>query len=748
MNSLTEALRTLPHIIVAGASERPYSLGEQVMSALLSAPFAGGITPVNPRHKTVGGLKSFPNIGKTAEPAAAALILTPPETHETLYKACLKKQIRHVIVIQDRQNLSEEQYQTARQAVQKAVQSGLSVLFANPAGIQIPSLPFHTAAGGVPAAGSFAVVSGSDASHQTILSALKRAGQGVSDGLCLNYRLHPENGAKLLDRLAENPTTQTAVVEFNPDDDLRSLFSAIRRFTRSRTLILFCTHAADHTEQAVLRRLGRRCNFLAACSPEELAAAVHAAAYRPYAVQKLHLLADSFCGHLDSTAADSGIRLIRPSENESGQTAYIPADSAVRYRGSADSMLQNSSTEAVLVSVCAESERAAETVRVLSVLQRQHGKPLAVCSPFSDGLMQFARPEQALAAFKMCNIRTCNLEARQQYAKPLPSYLKTPQRETVRAASESGDYGKLAKALHLPEYQSEPAFPAVRLEYVRHPRYGSVLLLRQHGRTHALLPPFTTSDAEFLIRKTAAKRHAKALHQLLYTLNSLNGSALPFSVRTDIGSHGISTDFIPEPDDVHDTPPNVFAPYPEHLTHDFPLKNGQILHIRPMRPEDAEAKQQFVQNLSPQSRYTRFMTQTNELPPATLARLSDTDYHSECALAAFDAEGNIAGVCRFSRISDAECEFSISLSENVRGQGLAAHLLSTVVQTASKQGYAFMSAEILKNNTAMLKLAGKSGFSLRPSASDNDIIEARRSIAAPPAGLTNRLKQQILAQKP
>ncbi|WP_373741717.1 GNAT family N-acetyltransferase [Neisseria sp.] len=745
MNSLTEALRTLPHIIVAGASERPHSLGEHVMSALLSAPFSGSITPVNPRRKTVGGLKSFPNIGKTAEPAAAALILTPPETHEALYKACLKKQIRHAVVIQDRQNLSEEQCQTARQAAQKAVQSGLSVIFANPASIQIPSLPFHTAAGAMPAAGSFAVVSGSDASHRTILSALKQADQGVSDGLCLNYRLHPENGAKLLDKLAENPATQAAVIEFNPDDDLRSLFSAIRRFTRSRALILYCTHAADHTEQAVLRRLGRRCNFLAACSPEELAAAVHAAAYRPYAVQKLHLLADSSCGHLDAAAADGGVRLIRPSENESGQTAYIPADSAVHCRGLADNLLQNSNTEAVLVAISSESERAAATVRTLSVLQRQHGKPLAVCSAFSDGLMQFARPEQALAAFKMGNIRTCNLEARQQYAKPLPSHLKTPQRETVQAASESGDYDKLAKALHLPEHQSEPAFSAARLEYVRHPRYGSVLLLRQHGRIHALLPPFTTADAEFLIRKTAVKRHAKTVHQLLHTLNSLNGSDLPFSVRTDIGSHGISTNFIPES---NDAAPNVFASYPDHLAHDFPLKNGQTLHIRPMRPEDAEAKQQFVRNLSPQSRYTRFMTQTNELPPATLTRLSDTDYHSECALAAFDSEGNIAGVCRFSRISDAECEFSISLAENARGQGLAPHLLSTVIQTASKQGYAFMSAEILKNNTAMLKLAEKSGFSLRPSGSDNDIIEARRSIAAPPVGLTNRLKQQILAQKP
>lgn len=51
----------------------------------------------------------------------------------------------------------------------------------------------------------------------------------------------------------------------------------------------------------------------------------------------------------------------------------------------------------------------------------------------------------------------------------------------------------------------------------------------------------------------------------------------------------------------------------------------------------------------------------------------------------------------------------------MRGSGLAQKMMELIIQTAAQQGYLSMSADILKTNTPMIKLAEKSGFTLKES---------------------------------
>ena len=75
------------HIILVGASERPYSLGERILSNLLSAPFQGQITPVNLRHRTVAGLTSYTNLNKIPGSADLVIAVTPPDSYDALFKS-------------------------------------------------------------------------------------------------------------------------------------------------------------------------------------------------------------------------------------------------------------------------------------------------------------------------------------------------------------------------------------------------------------------------------------------------------------------------------------------------------------------------------------------------------------------------------------------------------------------------------------------------------------------------------------
>ncbi|MEJ2176321.1 MAG: hypothetical protein P8Y76_15930 [bacterium] len=55
------------------------------------------------------------------------------------------------------------------------------------------------------------------------------------------------------------------------------------------------------------------------------------------------------------------------------------------------------------------------------------------------------------------------------------------------------------------------------------------------------------------------------------------------------------------------------------------LREWRGLRIRPLRPTDAEALQDFARQLSDRSRYLRFFRPLPELPPWLLKRLVDAD---------------------------------------------------------------------------------------------------------------------------
>ena len=74
------------------------------------------------------------------------------------------------------------------------------------------------------------------------------------------------------------------------------------------------------------------------------------------------------------------------------------------------------------------------------------------------------------------------------------------------------------------------------------------------------------------------------------------------------------------------------------------------LHVRPIRPEDAEIERAFVAGLSEETRYFRFFYQLHELTPSMLARFTQVDYDREMALWRSTRSGGapaIVGVARY-----------------------------------------------------------------------------------------------------
>src|SRR5690606_40489563 len=61
-------------------------------------------------------------------------------------------------------------------------------------------------------------------------------------------------------------------------------------------------------------------------------------------------------------------------------------------------------------------------------------------------------------------------------------------------------------------------------------------------------------------------------------------------------------------------------PYPTHLVQSRVFADGTPWILRPIRPEDADALQEFIRALSEKSRYMRFVSMMRELTPKMLTR--------------------------------------------------------------------------------------------------------------------------------
>jgi acetyltransferase len=177
----------------------------------------------------------------------------------------------------------------------------------------------------------------------------------------------------------------------------------------------------------------------------------------------------------------------------------------------------------------------------------------------------------------------------------------------------------------------------------------------------------------------------------------------------------------------------AILPYPARNAHVWPLGGGGEYTIRPIHPDDAQMLQALVQNLSPKSRYNRFVSHMTELPASLLARLTLIDYDREMALVAVhrersaEADGDIIetehiiGVSRYITNPDnTSCEFSLVVADNFNGRGLGSRLMLSIMQEARSKGLAEIEGLVLTQNSGMLKLMTNLGFQIKPFTEDPD----------------------------
>jgi len=144
------------------------------------------------------------------------------------------------------------------------------------------------------------------------------------------------------------------------------------------------------------------------------------------------------------------------------------------------------------------------------------------------------------------------------------------------------------------------------------------------------------------------------------------------------------------------------------------LLDGSEVTIRALREGDAELERNFIRNLSPESRWMRFLGQIGEPSDSLIRKLTELDYRHDMAFIALSREGGIThevGVSRYSLAPDEQsCECAVTVADAWQGKGLGTILMRDLIDIARKRGIRSMFSIDANENERMRELARDLGF--------------------------------------
>jgi acetyltransferase len=179
----------------------------------------------------------------------------------------------------------------------------------------------------------------------------------------------------------------------------------------------------------------------------------------------------------------------------------------------------------------------------------------------------------------------------------------------------------------------------------------------------------------------------------------------------------------------HGHPRFAIRPYPKEWERAIEYGKGQRVLARPVRPDDEPIFQRFFPRVSEEDLRLRFFAAMSDFSHSFIARLTQIDYARTMAFVAIDEAGELAGVVRLH--SDANYtsgEYAILLRSDLKGRGLGWKMMQLIIEYARREGLLEIEGEVLADNSAMLEMCGKLGFSVERHPGDANLRHVRLSL--------------------
>lgn len=189
-----------------------------------------------------------------------------------------------------------------------------------------------------------------------------------------------------------------------------------------------------------------------------------------------------------------------------------------------------------------------------------------------------------------------------------------------------------------------------------------------------------------------------------------------------------------------ETPPR----YPGYLARDVRSITGEVLHLRPIRPDDAALLVSFHSGLGADSIYRRYFSVHPVLSENEVVHLTTVDYRDRFAFIV-EGEHGFVGVGRFDRIpGTATAEVAFIVADAYQHQGIGLMLLYNLADAARPLGITEFTAETQADNRSMMGVFIASGFPVSSSMQD-EFITATFPIRDGDESTITRARRRLIA---
>jgi RimJ/RimL family protein N-acetyltransferase len=143
------------------------------------------------------------------------------------------------------------------------------------------------------------------------------------------------------------------------------------------------------------------------------------------------------------------------------------------------------------------------------------------------------------------------------------------------------------------------------------------------------------------------------------------------------------------------------------------LRDGRRVEIRALKPADREGLAASVRRTSEETRYRRFFAPKRSFSEKEIEFYLNVDFVSHVALVAVLEEAGqptIVGGGRYIVSEPGSAEVAFAVDDPHQGLGIATRLMRHLVAIARATGLRELTAEVLPDNTAMLKVFERCGL--------------------------------------
>ncbi len=188
------------------------------------------------------------------------------------------------------------------------------------------------------------------------------------------------------------------------------------------------------------------------------------------------------------------------------------------------------------------------------------------------------------------------------------------------------------------------------------------------------------------------------------------------SVRAELLTEAIRRGLVPADQQLRSR-----GAYPRDEERTVLLRDGRSVLVRPARTGDAAILQDLFYRMPPEDVFTRFFRHLTSLPLSTAEHMTSVSFDDEVTMLAVEgdwgSERVVGTVSYYRDLTSGRADVAFMVDPEWKGVGLGTALRDVIVDVARRRGVVALTADVLMENVAMLRLFRTSGLAAQMQTS-------------------------------